>query len=137
MQSKLNIYLQFKNNAREAMEFYHSVFGGKLDMDTFEKYGMSTEPGEKDKIMHAMLEAENGITFMAADTPGHEEYKPSNTMSMALSGDNDKELRNYWDKLSGGGKVLYPLEKSPWNDIFGMFIDKFGITWMVNITLPK
>ena len=134
MQSTLNPYLSFLDNARQAMEFYETVFGGKLQISTFKEYHASQDPGEDDKIMHAMLEAENGIIFMAADTPNGMEYNPGSNISMSLSGDNESELRGYYEKLSSGGMVVMPLEKAPWGDTFGMLRDKFGINWMVNIS---
>ncbi|MBP9699708.1 VOC family protein [Candidatus Woesebacteria bacterium] len=137
MQSRLNPYISFKDNAKQAMEFYHSVFGGKLVSNTFKEYQVSSDPAEDDKIMHSMLEAENGLTFMAADTPLSMEYKAGSGMSMSLSGDNEEELRSYWDKLSQGGTVKMPLEMSPWGDTFGMLTDQFGIDWMVNISGKK
>jgi PhnB protein len=87
--------------------------------------------------MHSTLEADNGIAFMAADTPNGMEYRPGTTMSMSLNGDNDAELSGYFQKLSDGGTVTMPLEKAPWGDKFGMVLDKFGIQWMVNIAGPK
>jgi PhnB protein len=134
MQIRLNPYISFKDNARQAMEFYQSVFGGKLTMNTFKEFHASEDPAEGDKIMHAMLEADNGITFMAADTPDQMEYRPGASISMSLSGDNAKELETYFAKLSAGGKVAMPLEKAPWGDTFGMCTDQFGVDWMVNIT---
>ena len=133
MPSRLNPYLGFKDNAREAMEFYKSVFGGKLDVNTFKESNASQHPSEDDKVMHAQLEADNGIIFMAADTPAGMQYDPGQSLSMSLSGDDDGELRGYWDKLSAGGTVAMPLEAAPWGDTFGMCVDKFGIQWMVNI----
>jgi PhnB protein len=81
-----------------------------------------------------MLEADNGITFMAADTPKGMDYTPGNNYSMSLSGDDDATLQGYFDKLSEGGSVAMPLEKAPWGDRFGMVTDKFGVQWLVNIT---
>ncbi len=137
MQTRLNPYLSFKDNAREAMEFYKTVFGGKLTMNTFKEFQASQDPGEDNKIMHAMLEAENGITFMAADTPNGMEFRPGTNFSISLSGDNEAELRAYYQKLSAGGTIGEPLETAPWGDTFGMFTDKFGINWMVNIAGKK
>ena len=133
MQTRLNPYLSFKDNARQAMEFYRSVFGGKLTMNTFKEFHASEDPSEGDKIMHAMLEAENGITFMAADTPNEMEYHPGASISMSLSGDDERELRSYFEKLSTGGQIVMPLEKAPWGDTFGMCTDRFGVNWMVNV----
>lgn len=137
MQAQLNPYISFKDNARAAMEFYQSVFGGKLDMNTFKEWHASDDPSEDDKIMHAMLVADNGITFMAADTPNSMEYQEGSNIGMSLSGEDEAQLRDYFEKLSAGGEIQQPLEKAPWGDSFGMLVDKFGIRWMVNITAPK
>jgi PhnB protein len=137
MQTKLNPYLSFKDNSREAMEFYRTVFGGKLQMNTFKELNASQDPSEDNLIMHSVLEANNGITIMASDTPNRMEYRPGNNMSMSLSGDNEAELKGYFEKLSAGGTVTMPLEKAIWGDSFGMCIDKFGVPWLVNITGQK
>ena len=137
MPTLLNPYLSFRDNARQAMEFYQTVFGGKLVMNTYKEFHASQDPIEDNKIMHAMLEAENGITFMGADTPNGTEYSVGTNYSMSLSGENHAELKTYFDKLSAGGTVVMPLEKAPWGDTFGMLKDKFGVDWMVNIDGPK
>jgi PhnB protein len=137
MASQLNPYLSFKDDARQAMEFYQTVFGGKLEAHTFAEYHASTDPSEDDKVMHSMLVADNGITFMASDTPNSMEYAPGARISMSLSGDDEAELRGYFDKLVEGGTVTMPLEKALWGDVFGMCADKFGINWMVNVTVAK
>ena len=136
MASTLNPYLNFKDNTREAMEFYKSVFGGKLQMNTFKDFHASQDPSEDDKIMHSVLEAGNSITFMAADTPNRMEYRAGSNFSMSLSGEDDAELRGYFEKLSAGGRVTMPLEKAQWGDTFGMLTDKFGVNWLVNISAP-
>jgi PhnB protein len=87
--------------------------------------------------MHAELNSGEDLIFMASDTPARMEYHPGATMSMSLSGENETELKTYFQKLSAGGKVGMPLEKAMWGDTFGMCTDKFGINWMVNITAPK
>jgi PhnB protein len=137
MQSKLNPYLSFKDNTREAMEFYRTVFGGKLQLSTFKDYHASQDPSEDNKIMHSVLEADNGITFMASDTPNRMEYRAGTNISMSLSGDNEAELKAYFEKLSVGGMVTMPLEKAIWGDSFGMCTDKFGVQWLVNIAGQK
>lgn len=137
METKLNPYLNFKDKTRQAMEFYKSVFGGKLTVSTFKEFHAAQDPSEENLVMHSVLEAENGITFMAADTPNRMEYKPGTNFSMSLSGDNEAELKGYFDKLSVGGHITQPLVKAMWGDTFGMLTDKFGVTWLVNITAPK
>ena len=137
MQTKLNPYINFKSETREAMQFYHSVFGGNLTMSTFKEYQASEDPGEDNLIMHAMLETENDMTLMAADTPGRMEYRPGTNFSLSLSGDNKAELTAYFEKLSAGGVVSMPLTEAPWGDTFGMCTDKFGVGWLVNISPAK
>jgi PhnB protein len=133
MPTTLNPYISFKDNAREAMQFYQSVFGGKLVMNTFKDFQASQDPSEDNKIMHAHLMGDNGLNLMGADTPSSMEYLPGTNMSVSLSGDNDHELTTYFQKLSTGGTILEPLVKAPWGDTFGMVTDQFGVTWMVNI----
>jgi PhnB protein len=133
MATLLNPYLSFRDNAREAMEFYHSVFSGELSLNTFAEFGASEDPAEANKIMHSQLSTESGLVLMAADTPNAMDYSPGSTISISLSGDDESELRGYWDKLADGGTVVMPLEKAPWGDVFGMCVDKFGTTWMVNV----
>ena len=137
MSTRLNPYLGFRDNAREAMEFYHSVFGGELTTGTFAEYHASEDPAEADKIMHAMLETDDGLVLMAADTPNSVDYSPGTNHSVSLSGDDEAALRGYWDKLSGGGNVMMPLEQAPWGDFFGMCVDRFGINWLINISPPS
>jgi PhnB protein len=132
MASTLNPYITFNGNAREAMEFYRDVFGGELRLNTFGEYGDTNAPGA-DKIMHGQLETPTGYTIMGADNPPDQEFKPGNTMSVSLSGDDGGELRGYWQKLADGGMVMVPLEKQMWGDEFGMCADRFGVAWMVNI----
>ena len=137
MDTKLNPYLSFKNNARQAMEFYKTVFGGSLRLTTFKEYHASQTPDEDDLIMHAELNAGDGLLFMASDTPARMEYHPGSNMSMSLTGEDEPELKTFFQKLSAGGKVTMPLEKAMWGDTFGMCTDKFGISWMVNIPAKK
>ena len=135
MSSRLNPYLNFPGNTKEAMEFYESVFGGTLVVNTFAEYGQQ-DPELANKVMHSMLETDSGFTLMASDPQPGMELKPGNNIAISLSGDDDAELRGYWEKLSEGGNVLMPLEKQMWGDTFGMCTDKFGLSWLVNIAGP-
>jgi len=135
MASRLNPYISFDGNAREAMDFYKSVFGGSLELNTFGESG-EQDSSHADKIMHSLLETDNGFTLMCADAPPGMEHNPGNNIAVSLSGDDANELRGYWEKLSDGGTVLVALEKQMWGDEFGMCADRFGVSWMVNISQP-
>jgi PhnB protein len=134
MPSRLNPYLNFQGNAREAMTFYHSVFGGDLQTMTFAEGGMEAAPEDAEKLMHAQLEAPNGMTLMGADTPSEMPQQPMAGIALSLSGDDDGELSGYYERLVEGGSVIEPLETAPWGDKFGMLTDRYGVMWMVNIS---
>ena len=134
MPTILNPYLSFRDNAREAMNFYQSVFGGELTLSTFADFQASDDPAEAEKIMHGMLTTTQGLVLMGADTPNSMEYHPGSSISVSLSGDDEGELRGYFEKLSGeGGAVTVPMEKAPWGDVFGMCVGRFGVSWLVNV----
>lgn len=137
--TKLNPYISFNGKAREAIEFYKTVFGGELTMSTFKQGGMVTDESDAEKIMHAMLIIGPEMTLMVSDTPKHMAYKPAAGFSVSLSGESSDEqkLKGYWDKLSEGANVAMPLNVAPWGDTFGMLTDKFGIDWMVNIAAKQ
>lgn len=130
----LNPYLNFGGNAREAMEFYASVFGGEATFSTFSEYQMpGLAESEADNIMHSQLSTPSGFTVMAADVPESMGMPASPNATISLSGDEMEELRGYFEKLAEGGQVTMPLEQAPWGDYFGQVTDRYGIEWMVNI----
>jgi len=133
MTVRLNPYLSFRDNAGEAMTFYHGVLGGELTLTTFAEAQASHDPADDDKIMHGMIETADGLALMGADTPTGMDYTPGASISVSLSGDDDARLRAFWDGLADGGTVTVPLEMAPWGDAFGMLVDRFGTAWMVNI----
>ena len=137
MPSVLNPYISLRNDARQALEFYKDVFGGDLKLDTFGQYGDPNAPGA-DNIMHGQLETDQGFTLMASDTPPGMEFNDGGgNITISLSGDDEQQLRGYWDKLAEGGNVTMPLEKQMWGDVFGMCTDKYGVPWMVDIVPPQ
>jgi PhnB protein len=134
MSVRLNPYLNFRGNAREAMTFYHAILGGDLRMSTFGEYGAAQDASDKDLIMHAQLEGANGLWLMGSDVPERLPFVPgANASAVSLSGDDESRLTGYYDALARGGEVLQPLTKAQWGDSFGMVKDRFGVTWMVNI----
>jgi PhnB protein len=135
--SVLNPYISFRDNARQALEFYKDVFGGDLRVSTFGEYGDPNQPGA-DGVMHGQLETDSGFTLMASDTPpGMDFSSGTGNITISLSGDDEQQLRGYWDKLSEGGTVTMPFEKQMWGDLFGMCADKFGVPWMVDVIQPQ
>ena|SRR3990167_10263343 len=131
----LDPYLFFQGNAGEAMEFYKSIFGGELFIQTIAE-GPDFPGKDKfksDEIMHASLDGD--VRIMGSDS--HNASAKMAKVELSLSGGEESKLRKYWEGLSRGGKVRMPLEKAPWGDTFGGLTDKFGVDWMVNITTKK
>ena len=137
MASRLNPYLNFNGNARQALEFYQSVFGGTLNVSTFADFGTPQDAPDASKIMHGQLETQAGYTLMAADTPPNMEYQGMHGFGVSLSGDDGDRLHGYWEKLSASGTVTMPMQKQVWGDEFGMCVDGFGVSWLVNISQPQ
>ncbi len=132
MASRLNPYLNFDGNARQAIQFYAHVFGGSPAITTFADLGAADSP-DADRVMHAMLETDAGYTIMAADYPSDMEYHPITGSSVSISGD-DETLRGYFDQLAASGTTTMPMQKQAWGDEFGMCVDGFGVPWLVNIS---
>jgi PhnB protein len=129
---RLNPYLSYRGQAREAMEFYQSVLGGELEISTFEGYeDMGIAPDERHLVMHAQLTTPDGLVLMGADTPSGMPYEAPKGISVSLSGDDGGRLDECWAKLAEGGTVTLPYETPPWGGKFGMLTDRFGIDWMV------
>lgn len=133
MATQLNPYLNFAGTAREAMTFYSEVFGGELDLNTFAEFGMNDDPADAEKIMHGQVTSPSGLVLMGADVTSGMEHVEGNNFAVSLSGEDETELRGYWDKLADGATIVEPLVKAPWGDTFGMLVDRFGINWIVNI----
>jgi PhnB protein len=134
MTSRLNPYISFRDSAREAITFYQGVFGGELAISTFGQYGSAPEGTDPEGVMHSQLETPLGFTIMASDVPAPMEFTPGASIRISVSGDDADELRGYFAKLMDGGSVEVPMEKQGWGDEFGMGTDRFGVSWLVNIT---
>ncbi len=133
MSTVLNPYLSFRGTAREAMEFYRGVFGGELQVSTFGEYHAAQDPSEENLVMHSRLLTTAGYVLMGSDAPERIPLTPGNSISVSLGGEEREELEGYWNGLSEGATIAQPLTAAPWGDSFGMLIDRFGVTWLVNI----
>ncbi len=141
---KANPYLNFDGNAREAMEFYRSVFGGEFDsVMTFGEMPSSddfqTPEDEKERIMHMSLPIGAELWLMASDilpSQGHTLTK-GNQNYICLVPDTKEEGKRIFNALSEGGEVEMPFEVQFWGDYFASFKDKFGVGWMVNYSDKK
>lgn len=136
----LTPYLRFAGDAREAMEFYNSVFGGELSMMTFQEGMNDGNPATADQIMHASLFVDRGIHIMASDTPPEMNVSPNGTIALSSDGTDNADtppLQEWWDRLAVDSRIDMPLATAPWGDSFGQLTDKFGVTWMFNLSAVR
>jgi PhnB protein len=130
---RITPYLQFQDRALEAMTFYRDTFGGELSSQTFAEAGMSGDPSNDDRVMHAQLITDDGQVLMGSDVPDGVPHRPGSSISIAIAGDDEVRLYAIFAALSDGGTVVEALAPAPWGDHFGMVVDRFGTAWMVNV----
>ena len=135
MTSRMNPYIQFRDTAKDALEFYARVFGGELTISMFGDMGV--EGAEAGKVMHGMLTTPSGFTLMASDTPEQMEHTPGGSITISLSGDDADDLRGWFAALSEGADVTLSFAVQMWGDEFGMLTDSFGANWMVNVATSQ
>ena len=137
----INPHINFNGNAKEAFDFYKSVFGGDFAMVMRFKEMASTEnpiaENEENKIMHIALPIGKNI-LMGNDVPEimGAVNENENRSKIAISAESKEEADRLFNELSAGGSIEFPINNSPWGSYFGMFRDKFGIEWMVDFD-PK
>jgi len=133
----LDPYLHFDTEAEAAISFYKAIFGGNADITRFSAFpNMPVSAGQENLVMHSVLEADH-IRLMVSDAAPMGGVKKGENISLSLSGDDEATLTQYFEALSKDGTVTDELAAKPWGDKFGMVTDKFGVHWMVNITMPK
>ena len=129
-------YLGFDGNAREAMEFYATVFRGQLHLMTFADSPMAAEmPKEaQGRVMHAYIDAGGGA-LMGADAPPGSNVDAGGCVNAQVT--DVAEAERLFAALSEGARVIQmPLQETFWAQRFGMLIDRYGKAWMVNCLKP-
>ncbi|WP_372968886.1 VOC family protein [Microbacterium sp.] len=151
-------HLNFRGTARQALEFYQSVFGGDVTLATYGDFGMPADAPGADKVVFGQVENAEGLRLMAYDVPGTTkdhaaEYHAGEdhagtagtttrengvtvtdrTFFQSLRADSLDELIGYWDALADGAVIVEPLAASAWSPGFGMLTDRFGVTWVLDV----
>lgn len=142
-------HLNFRGDARQALEFYQSVFGGLTVINTYADFGMPADIPGSDKVVFGLVAAENGFRAMGYDVPGQNEggisgggstRRENNTtvtdqaLFISIGSDSLEELQGYWDVLAVDATIVEPLAASAWSAGFGMLADRFGVTWSIIVT---
>lgn len=131
--TKINSYLTFNGNCREAMQFYKECLGGELSFQTVGESPLSsTMPVKmKDCIVHSSL-TNDAFVLMASDMVDDKGLIKGNAVSLLLNCSSEEEIKNRYAKLSSGGEATHPPTVSFWGTFFGGLIDKFGNHWLLN-----
>lgn len=138
MAIKTTTHLNFRGNAREALEFYNSVFGGHLVAVTYEQAGAVQDPDEAGQVIWGQVAADNGFAIMAYDVPARMDWNPGVIpVFVAVRGDDEREIAGYWEKLSDGAVIVQPLGPSAWSKVYGMLKDRFGVTWVLDMVAAQ
>ncbi|MFD8769491.1 VOC family protein [Microbacterium oxydans] len=140
-------HLNFRGTARQALDFYQSVFGGEVTAATYGQFGMPEGVPGFDKIVFGQLDGV--VRLMAYDIPGEDEQDPTTTAGsthrengatltdrtffQSLRADSLDELQRYWNGLVEGATVIESLAASAWSAGFGMLTDRFGVTWVLDV----
>ncbi len=130
-------HLNFRGNARQALQFYHTIFGGDLSIFTYRDMGNVQEPSEADQVTWGQVTADNGFRIMAYDVPSRLPWNPGeNGFFVSLRGETSEEISAYWEKLAQGATIVVPLAPAQWSPLYGMLKDAFGVVWVVDVVVP-
>ncbi|MGY5882960.1 VOC family protein [Modestobacter lacusdianchii] len=136
MSVQTTTHLNFRGDARAALEHYRSVFGGDLAVVTYADAGAVQDPAEADQVMWGQVAAESGFRVMAYDVPGSLPYAPGERpFFVSVRGEDADEVTRYWQALSEGATVVQPLAPAGWAPLYGMLTDRFGVTWVLDVAV--
>jgi PhnB protein len=137
MSVKAVTHLNFRGDARQALAFYHAVFGGAVAIVTYNDVGNVQDPSEADQVTWGQVAADSGFCVMAYDVPARMPWgQGENAFFVSLRGETPEEISVYWDKLADGATIVQALAPAPWAPLYGMLKDRFGVTWVVDVAAP-
>lgn len=130
-------HLNFRGQAREALEFYRTALGGDLALVTYRDAGAVHDPAEADQVMWGQVESPDGARVMAYDVPGAMPYDAGTApFFVSLRGADADEVAALWAGLVDGATVVQDLAPAGWSPLYGMLRDRFGVTWVIDVAVP-
>ncbi|MFF1292788.1 MULTISPECIES: VOC family protein [unclassified Streptomyces] len=130
-------HLNFRGTAREALDFYRSVFGGHTVAVTYKDAGAVRNESEADWVMWGEVADADGFRVMAYDVPSQLPWdQGENPFFVSVRGDDSDEISALWGRLAEGSTIVRPLEPAQWAPLYGMLTDRFGVTWVLDVTAP-
>ena len=127
-------HLNFRGQAREALGFYHSVFGGAQTIVTYRDLGAPHDTSQAEQVIWGEVVSDAGFRVMAYDVQTAKAWDPGeNAFYVSLRGTAAEEITAYWKALREGATILQPLAPAAWSPLYGMLKDRFGITWVLDV----
>ena len=135
MSVKTTAHINFHNEARAALEFYQSVFGGEIAIATYADIHAAENESHANQVAFGRVTAPNGFDLMAYDVqPSKQFERGENSFYITLEGKDADEIKGLWDALGVEAKaILIPLAPAPFAPLYGMLTDRFGITWIIAV----
>jgi PhnB protein len=131
---KTTVHLNFRGDAREALTFYQSVFGGDQMVITYKDAHADKNPAEAEQVIWGQVAAKNGFHVMAFDVPSTVSWEPGVIpVFVSVRGSDAGEITGYWKKLSEVSTIVKPLGPSGFSPLYGMVKDRFGVTWVLDV----
>ena len=127
-------HVNFRRQAREALAFYRSVFGGEIALVTHAQAYGTTDPDEADLVSWGQVVSDAGFAVMAHDVPAQRAWSAGEApYFVSVRGEDTDEISGYWNRLSEGANIIQPLAQSGWARLYGMLEDRFGVTWVLDV----
>lgn len=131
------IHLNFQGKARAALQFYADVFKGEQTLVTYSQAGRAQDAADPEHIVWGQVTGEDGIALMAYDVQAGLDWHPGDkAFFVSLRGDKPDAIRSLWEGLAAGAEVMHALAPSQWSPLYGMLRDRFGVTWVVDVSVP-
>ena len=128
------VHINLRGDARQALEFYQHVFGGRIAQITYRDAGNVGDPADAERIMWGQVESDEGFRVMAYDVPAGTPWQQGeNAFFVSVRGESAQEIAAYWAKLCAGATIARPLEAAPWTPLYGMLKDRFGVVWVLDV----
>jgi PhnB protein len=138
MSIETTTHINFDGQAREALDFWASAFGGTVTAATYGQMGASQDPAWADRVVFGQVTTEAGFRIMAFDVWPDQPYdQGTNAFYVFVHGDDADEVTRYWEALSEGAEVRQPLAPSPWAPLAGQLRDRFGVVWQLDVAAPQ
>ncbi len=130
-------HVNLRGQARQALEFYQSVFGGQIVIVTYQDAGNVQDPIDTDHVMWGQVVSSMGFRIMAYDVPAGMPWNPGEIpFFVSIRGEDAAEITVYWNKLLANATIVQPLSPAPWAPLYGMLKDCFGVTWVLDVATP-